>query len=225
MSLIPRNSFFNELRKAFRVLEEPFLHHSKSVPAPRRHPQSDLFKAFGLGNLDELSGFGGAYIKEAEDGKNYLVEAELPGVKKENLKVEFSDNGEVLHIEGFKGSLPTMESSKTAATGDTAATSTSDEKAVEKTKEDTSIIPDWAKESYSYGSFHETFVSWIVFDYATGSPATVCDAHNAYSFRRQQRFPSPVDVDKVQASYEDGMLRLTIPKTEKDIERKSIQIT
>lgn len=168
MSLIPRSSIFNEIRKAFRLLEEPFLHHSRSAPA--RAPlgaHSPLFKAFGFDNLDALSGFSGAYVKEAEDGKNWLVEAELPGVKKENLKVEFSDNGEVLHIEGFKGALPSSaapsESASSASpaggTEDTAAmAASSDGKAVEKTSTDTSVVPNWAKESYNYGTFHETFV-------------------------------------------------------------------
>lgn len=185
MSLIPRNGFFNELRKAFRLLEEPFLHHNRSVPAPRRHhPQSDLFKAFGLGDLDVLSGFSGAYVKEAEDGKSYLVEAELPGVKKENLKIEFSDNGEVLHIEGFKGSLPSASASSeagtqsqpsTATAGDAPSPATSNEKAVEKSNDTgTSAIPDWAKESYSYGSFHETFVCLVVVFF--GSVATNLEA-------------------------------------------------
>lgn len=169
MSLIPRNSLFKELRKAFRLLEEPFLHHpsSKSVAAPTALGfHTPLFKAFGLDNLGTLSGFNGAYIKEAEDGKNYLVEAELPGVKKENLKVEFSDNGEVLHIQGFKGSLPssanTSDASATqssATSGEASTSATSDTKAVEKTNQDDSIVPDWATESFNYGSFHETFVS------------------------------------------------------------------
>jgi HSP20 family molecular chaperone IbpA len=39
-----------------------------------------------------------------------------------------------------------------------------------------------------------------------------------------QAFPAPVDVEKVQAKYEDGMLRLVIPKLEKDITRKQVQI-
>jgi len=163
MSLIPRNGLFNELRKVFRVLEEPLLHQNKSLPAPRRRqsPENDLFKALGLDNLDVLGGFSGASVTEAEDGKNYLVEAELPGIKKENLKVEFSDNGEVLHIEGFKGALPSSTSSEssTATAGDAPPAATSTEKAVEKANENTSVVPDWAKDSYSYGTFHETFVS------------------------------------------------------------------
>lgn len=44
------------------------------------------------------------------------------------------------------------------------------------------------------------------------------------TYSGSQRFPSPVDVDKVQASYENGMLRLTIPKTEKEIKRQPVQI-
>jgi len=172
MSLIPRNHFFNEIRKAFRTLEEPFLHHSKSAPARTNvgFPGTPLFKAFGLDDLGSLSGFKGAYIKEAEDGKNYLVEAELPGVKKENLKVEFSDNGEVLHIEGFKGSLPSEagsgsggSSASASSTGDPSGTTTSNETAVDKTNKDTSVVPDWATESFNYGTFHETFVSLTLY--------------------------------------------------------------
>jgi HSP20 family protein len=35
-----------------------------------------------------------------EDGNAYVVEAELPGVKKENVELRIGDNGQSLTIEG-----------------------------------------------------------------------------------------------------------------------------
>jgi HSP20 family molecular chaperone IbpA len=175
MSLIRGNPLFKELRKAFRLLEEPFQrHHPASAPTstiggagvtPYRPfldvQTTPLAKAFGLDNLDDLTGLSSAQIKEAEDGKQYLVEAELPGVAKENLKVEFSDDGKVLHIEGFKGSLPSRQPEGKTAAGGNATSATdggSNETAVEKTKQDTSLASGWPQESYSYGTFRESFV-------------------------------------------------------------------
>ena len=46
----------------------------------------------------------------SEEGNNYIVEAELPGVKKENLEVRVGDGGRSLTIEGkiIRGTQPAV---------------------------------------------------------------------------------------------------------------------
>lgn len=48
-----------------------------------------------------------------EEGKHYIVEAELPGVKKENIEVRIGDGGRSITIEGKivdrRGEAPVVE--------------------------------------------------------------------------------------------------------------------
>jgi HSP20 family molecular chaperone IbpA len=76
---------FHELRPLFRMLEEPVTRSSAYHGRPLifnnpvfRQPIVDL----------------------TEDGNSYIVEAELPGVKKENLEVRIGDGGRSVTIEG-----------------------------------------------------------------------------------------------------------------------------
>lgn len=39
-------------------------------------------------------------MTESEDGNSYIVEAEIPGVKKENLEVRIGDGGRSVTVEG-----------------------------------------------------------------------------------------------------------------------------
>ena len=59
---------------------------------------SDFFKDFGRQIFDQFPGSSNIKtdVKELEDA--YVVEAELPGMKKENINLQFEDN--ILTIEG-----------------------------------------------------------------------------------------------------------------------------
>ncbi|CAL1713253.1 unnamed protein product [Somion occarium] len=64
--------FLREFRPLFRLLEEPF------GGSPRY----------------------GRLARPAEEGNKYIIEAELPGVKKEDVEVRVGDGGRSLTIEG-----------------------------------------------------------------------------------------------------------------------------
>lgn len=81
----------NDMRPLFRVLEEPF-----SRPGPY------------YGSVAARSLFDDPFFQPAlrpnidvtEEGPNYIVEADLPGVKKENVEVRVGDGGHSVTIEG-----------------------------------------------------------------------------------------------------------------------------
>ncbi|THH01575.1 hypothetical protein EW026_g1164 [Hermanssonia centrifuga] len=85
--------FFREFRPFFHMLEEPLGRSPAYMGFPRnrsllddpffRHPES-LRPA----------------VDVTEHGDNYVVEAEVPGVKKENLQVRVGDGGRSVTIEG-----------------------------------------------------------------------------------------------------------------------------
>jgi HSP20 family protein len=47
-----------------------------------------------------------------------------------------------------------------------------------------------------------------------------CSERYSGSFQRRLRIPGKVDTEKIDASYRDGILKLTLPKVEEDIPKK-----
>lgn len=77
------------------MLEDPFLGRPPAVYSGRggRSLFDDPF--FGLAR----SGLRPA-VDVAEEGNSYIIEAELPGVRKEDINVEVGDNGRSVIIQG-----------------------------------------------------------------------------------------------------------------------------
>ena len=87
-------NFFREFRPLFRVLEDPFFGRAPFAYNGRgRSVFDDPF--FGLAR----SGLHPA-VDVAEEGNSYIIEAELPGVRKEDINVEVGDNGRSVTIQG-----------------------------------------------------------------------------------------------------------------------------
>ena len=116
---------------------------------------SDLFRDFGRQFFDQFPGSNSIKtdVKELEDA--YVVEAELPGMKKENINLQFENN--VLTIEG--------------------------KQSFENNKEDENGRMIHQERSFS-------------------------------DVKRQYQFDN-VDENGIKASYENGMLNVTLPKKEK----------
>jgi HSP20 family molecular chaperone IbpA len=83
--------FFRDLRPLFQILHEPF-GRSPSHYAVSRPLFDDIF--FHSPNSLRPA------IDVTEEGNSYFLEAELPGVKKENVEVRISEGGRSVTIEG-----------------------------------------------------------------------------------------------------------------------------
>ena len=114
------------------------------------------------GLAGQLGGAGGPALNAYEEGDQFVVETQLPGMKPEDIQVSIEQG--VLTIQGQT-------------------------KAEEERKER----------------------SYLIREHRTGR------------FSRSVRLPETVDPDAVQATYEDGVLRLTLPKAERARARR-IQI-
>ncbi len=80
----------NEFRPLFRMFDEPF---ARSPAAFSRSPFFDeAFTGFPR--------FSRPAIDVREEGNSYIVEADLPGVQKENVEVSVGDGGRSVTIEG-----------------------------------------------------------------------------------------------------------------------------
>ena len=98
---------FREFRPLFRMLDEPITR----IPASwnmRSHPFFDdpFFSS---------PGFTRPAVDVTEQGNKYIVEADLPGVAKENVEVRIGEGGRSLTIEGkvvSKGPEPEAQASE-----------------------------------------------------------------------------------------------------------------
>ena len=82
----------NEFRPLFRMLEEPLGGRFGAYGLPSRSVLDDPFFASPR--------FARPAVDVSEDGDNYVVETELPGVKKEDMEVRVGDGGRSVTIEG-----------------------------------------------------------------------------------------------------------------------------
>ena len=79
--------FFREMRPLFHMLEEPFGRSPTYFPAMNR-----------MDSLQEM--LSRPAMDVSDKGDKYVVDADLPGVQKENIEVRIGDNGRSITIEG-----------------------------------------------------------------------------------------------------------------------------
>jgi len=88
---------FREFRPLFRMLEEPFGRSPAYFPHTLRSRDRDNFLADPFSGLNMLAS---PAVDVTENGNKYIVEADLPGVSKDNLQVRIGDGNQSITIEG-----------------------------------------------------------------------------------------------------------------------------
>lgn len=172
---------FNEFRPLFRMLEEPLGGRFGAFGLPTRSILGDPFF--------NVPRFARPAVDVSEDGNQYIVETELPGVKKEDVEVRIGDGGRSVTIEGniiqrgYAGGsestvsdsgAPQVEGSVEGSTAEQSAQAGNSQLAVER--------------SFT-GSSRFTRTIWL---------------------------PRPGDANGVLAKLADGILTLKIPKAEEN---------
>ncbi|CAG8447085.1 15410_t:CDS:2 [Acaulospora colombiana] len=145
------------------------------------------------------NGFYRPSVDVSETDKSYLIEAEVPGMKKEDLLVEFIDDGTLI-LKGKterarqEGTLPEgAEGMKTTDTTSEGRTNNGG---------DTSVVE-------ATGEIRE--------------PTYWSSERVLGSFQRSFQFPGKVDPNNVKAAYKDGILSITVPKAERHGTKISIE--
>ncbi|KII85563.1 hypothetical protein PLICRDRAFT_115752 [Plicaturopsis crispa FD-325 SS-3] len=80
----------------FRLLDDPFFRTTPTFYAPARSLRdAPFFQNVTSGGGNDNSG-----VELTEEGDRYIVEAEVPGVKKENLDITVGDGARSVTIQG-----------------------------------------------------------------------------------------------------------------------------
>ena len=193
-------NFFREFRPFFRMLEDPFFGRAPVAYTGRGHSVFDD-PFFGLAR----NGLRPA-VDVAEEGNSYIIEAELPGVRKEDITVEIGDNGRSVTIEG-KIVRPSRQQGQ--PTTETPANG-------EVQEGEHLSLNSLARMRYL-----------TTFPFAASPESTKIsverESTGRTTFIRSITLPSQVDASKVSAKLADGVLVLTIPKAE-DVGRVKIDV-
>lgn len=103
-------TFLPELQPFFRTLDDPFAiappHGRTFRRTKRQDSQVESYSGASRSLISEL-GFGGLrspIVQVTEEGDEYVVNAEVPGVRKEELDVSVGDGGRSLRIQGGRSS-------------------------------------------------------------------------------------------------------------------------
>ncbi|RDB14701.1 Small heat shock protein C4 [Hypsizygus marmoreus] len=167
-----------EFRPLFRLLEEPI-----SRPGPSYLPALGRPSSLFDSPLFE-SAFTRPAIDVTEEGNKYILEAELPGVKKENIEVRIGDAGRSVTIEGKVEEKRKQKHPETIEAPSGA-----------EAKDAGTAVAQATDEAGTQISTERTFVS------------------NA-TFRRTVWLPRPVDASNVTANLDHGVLTINISKAE-----------
>ncbi|KAG2202913.1 hypothetical protein INT47_008945 [Mucor saturninus] len=137
-------------------------------------------------------------INETED--SYELQAELPGYDKKDIKIEVGEDGRTLVVSG---NVEKVHEEKPKVPKKDKATSSGDKK---QSQELTT-----KKDSDSQVATRGEAPQWWVNERVVGS------------FTRSFSFPTTVNADTIKASYDNGILKVVVPKV-KENAPKSIQI-
>ncbi|KAF8964229.1 HSP20-like chaperone [Flammula alnicola] len=165
--------FFREMRPLFRMLDDVSL----------ARPPSSYFPA--VARFDPFQEvFSRPAVDIADKGDKYVIDADLPGVPKDNVEIRIGDGGQSITIEGKiveTGGQPSQ-----AATAEASATNGEYTTTTTLTKTD---------ESATQISSERPFTRNV-------------------SFTRTVWLPRPVDAQNVSAKLENGVLTISVNKAE-----------
>jgi HSP20 family molecular chaperone IbpA len=192
----------HDLRPLFRVLEEPFGRSAGYYGLPTRSFFDDPL--FQPSNSLRPS------IDVTEEGDKYVVEADLPGVKKENVEVRIGDGGHSVTIEGKvvrrrNGFGEISEKPTEATVSATAGGSSAGGMSFHGYF--------WLRPNSSPSNVGSDAVTKADQDTTSMSmerPGSVMTSSS--SFSRTVWLPRVVDENNVSAKLADGVLTVTIPK-------------
>ncbi|RUP46306.1 HSP20-like chaperone [Jimgerdemannia flammicorona] len=184
MSLINRvfPEIFRDAGRAFAMLDDPFLQATRRSIVP------------GFGSLRPA-------VDISETDKAYVLEAEVPGMKKKDLDIEFTDDTTLI----VKGKIE-----RSSETGAGAGFGAKDESIIEQGENQQQQSTDVVSAEGPQMGVSDPRQTWWSSERVLGS------------FQRSFTFPGKIDPANVKATYKDGVLTITVPKPESKVNKITI---
>ncbi|KAF5360878.1 hypothetical protein D9756_004800 [Leucocoprinus leucothites] len=183
----------HEFRPLFRMLDEPF-GHGPSHLAPAGFRYRERNHLFG----DPFEGFNALTrpaVDVTEKENKYILDADLPGVSKENLQVRLGDGNQSITIEG---KVTERSSSGVHDAGAEAKPATSD----------STTSAGYTDASHSTSATKNRGDTTQI---SAERPYT-----RNYSFTRTVWLPRPVDPNSIAAKLQNGVLSISLDKAVDD---------
>jgi HSP20 family molecular chaperone IbpA len=200
------NEFFNHPLITFPSLYPyPYLSYN-----PVKNLENQIFKTF---NSDVFKAVDfSPKINLSEDENNYYIHADLPGMNKDQVKMELSDDDRVLTISGERETIidDFDKNSKKDSNKDSNKDSTKDKNATKDANENKEEQKKEQKETNK----EENNKKYSRIECSYGK------------FSRSLSIPENADINNIQARMENGVLEVTLKKMEpqKNEHKHSIQI-
>ncbi|KAL9559921.1 hypothetical protein PS6_000531 [Mucor atramentarius] len=134
-----------------------------------------------------------------ETPESYELSAELPGYNKDNIKIELADSRTLVNATASTDSADAATTTSEATASETTADASTDEQQLTQ------------KASSEVANPTENSPQWWVKERVSGS------------FTRSFAFPTPINSESIKASFDNGILKIVIPKTAQD-QAKQINI-
>ncbi|CAO3629587.1 unnamed protein product [Mucor fragilis] len=212
MSLTQRvfSDAFRDMQRAMAALDQPLYNTAR---------RSLLGSPASLFNGNTTAGglFRYPATDMVETPETYELSAELPGYNKDNIKIELADSrtlvlsGSVNESKEIKPptTTTTEEANATASTEGADTTTTASETASDASAANEQQLTQ--KASSEVAKPTENSPQWWVKERVSGS------------FTRSFAFPTPINSESIKASFDNGVLKVVIPKTAQD-QAKQINI-
>jgi len=195
--LVSRNSLFDDLENEF--FNYPLISFPSVYPYYYNHPMESLEKQISKAfNSDVFKSVDfSPKINLSEDEKNYYIHADLPGMNKDQVKMELSDDDRILTISGERETI--IDNSNKDANANKEASKEETNKNEETKKEvKKENNKKYSRIECSYGKFSRSFT-----------------------------LPENANLENIQAKMDNGVLEVIINKKEetpKPEPKHSIQI-
>jgi len=205
-----RNSLFDDFDNAFdnEIFNHPLITFPTLYPYPYlsynpvKSLENQISKTF---NSDVFKSVDfSPKINLIEDENNYYIHADLPGMKKDQVKMELSDEDRVLTISGERETI----------IDDSDKASKKDSTKEENNKENANENKETKKEEHNETKKEENNKKYSRIECSYGK------------FSRSFSIPENADINNIQAKMENGVLEVTLKKMEpqKNEHKHSIQI-
>ncbi|KAI8973679.1 HSP20-like chaperone [Mycotypha africana] len=192
---------FRDMQRAMAVFDEPFFN------AARRSLLTGPTSSF-LHHRGNILRYPATDVLETSDA--YELHAELPGYDKKNIKIELADN-QTLVLSGK------MEEQYEAGPSTTAEKTTAVESSAEAQTTPSADAGQQAQQEVTKTSDADKQVAQPA---KNGTQYWVKERSSG-SFSRSFAFPQPIKSEGIKASFENGVLKVTVPKT---VENQAKQI-